>query len=195
MAWRSHFPIRKYDFNKPAKHTTYYKFEEGISFAEHRKLVAESSEFNLTLKRAHRVHFFQLEIRQKKRYILSEKRESGMALKKHEFTPESGTVDTYVWRNIDVSLRPGICDTRHQSFSASTQPSQNRHARPKRTDFLCEKQNHIHQSSLNPPDRATTISLNPPDRATTILRLITQSIGRSRERCWKKMNVVDDVRI
>ena len=31
----------------------------------------------------------------KKRYILSEKRESGMALKKREFTPESGTVDTY----------------------------------------------------------------------------------------------------
>ena len=24
--------------------------------------------------------------------------------------------------------------------------------------FLCEKQTHIHQSSLNPPDRATTIS-------------------------------------
>ena len=31
----------------------------------------------------------------KKRDILSEKRESGMALKKREFTPESGTVDTY----------------------------------------------------------------------------------------------------
>ena len=30
------------------------------------KLVAESSEFHLTLKRAHRVHFFHLEIRQKK---------------------------------------------------------------------------------------------------------------------------------
>ena len=47
------------------------------------------------LKRAHRVHFFQLEIRQKKQDILSEKRESGMALKKREFTPESGTVDPY----------------------------------------------------------------------------------------------------
>ena len=80
---------------KRAKHTTFYKFEEGICFAEHWKLVAESSEFNLTLKRAHRVHFFQLEIRQKKRDILSEKLESGMALKKREFTPESGTVDTY----------------------------------------------------------------------------------------------------
>ena len=31
----------------------------------------------------------------KKRDILSEERESGMALKKHEFTPESGNVDTY----------------------------------------------------------------------------------------------------
>ena len=35
----------------------FYKFEEGISFAEHGKLVAESSEFHLTLKRADRVHF------------------------------------------------------------------------------------------------------------------------------------------
>ena len=31
------------------RHTTFYKFEEGISFAEHWKLVAESSEFHLTL--------------------------------------------------------------------------------------------------------------------------------------------------
>ena len=63
--------------------------------------------------------------------------------------------------------------------------------------FLCEKQTHIHQSSLNPPDRATIISLNPPDRATTISRLITQSIlclAFKRE-LLKKMNVVDDVRI
>ena len=33
---------------------------ERISFAEHGKLVAESSDFHLTL---HRAHFFQLEIR------------------------------------------------------------------------------------------------------------------------------------
>ena len=46
------------------------------------------------LSRTHRVHFFQFEI-QKKRDILSEKRESGMALKKREFMPESGNVDTY----------------------------------------------------------------------------------------------------
>ena len=61
--------------NNQAKHTTFYKFEEGISFAEHWKLVAESFEFHLTLIRAYRVHFFQLEIRQKKRDILSEKRD------------------------------------------------------------------------------------------------------------------------
>ena len=88
----------------------------------------------------------------------------------------------------------------NQYFSASTQPSQSRHARPKRTDFLREHQTHIRasahiaQSPLNPPDRATTIALNPPDRATTISlnpphratttsRLVTQSIARSRERC------------
>ena len=58
-------------------------------------MVAESSEFHLTLKRAHRAHFFHLEIRQKSGGILCEKRESGMVLKKLEFTPESGTVDTY----------------------------------------------------------------------------------------------------
>ena len=66
-----------------------------LASADHWKLVAESSEFHLTLKRAHRAHFFQPEIRKKKRDILSEKRESGMALKKREFIPESGTVDTY----------------------------------------------------------------------------------------------------
>ena len=70
-------------------------FTERISFAEHWKLVAESSEFHLMLSRPHRAHFLQLKILQKKRDILSGKRESGMALKKREFTPESGTVDTY----------------------------------------------------------------------------------------------------
>ena len=82
----------KSQLNKRAKHTTFYKFEEGISFAEHWKLVADSSEFHLTLKRAHRVHLFQLEIRQQKRDILSEKRDGA---KKREFSPESGTVDIY----------------------------------------------------------------------------------------------------
>ena len=47
-----------------------------ISFAEHWKLVAESSEFHLTLKRAHRVHFFQPRNTPKKWDILSERRES-----------------------------------------------------------------------------------------------------------------------
>ena len=43
----------------------------------------------------------------KKRDILSEKQESGIALKKREFTPESGTVDTYMdvfcWKRDNVS--------------------------------------------------------------------------------------------
>ena len=69
---------------------------ERIGFAEHGKLVAESSEFHLTLRRAHKAHFLSTRNTQKKkRDILSEKRESGIALKKRELTPESGTVDTY----------------------------------------------------------------------------------------------------
>ena len=43
---------------------------------------AESSEFQFMLSRVHKAHFFQLEIRKKKRDILSEKRESGMAVEK-----------------------------------------------------------------------------------------------------------------
>ncbi len=39
-----------------------------------------------------------------------------------------------LWRNTDLSICPGIRDARHQSFSASTQQTQTRHARPKRTD-------------------------------------------------------------
>ena len=74
---------------------------ERISFAEHGKLVAESSEFQLMLIRAHKAHFFKLEICKKKQDILSEKRESGMALKKREFTSESGNVDTYVMYAVD----------------------------------------------------------------------------------------------
>ena len=47
------------------------------------------------LSRVHRAHFFQLEIRKKRWDILSEKRESGIALKKREFTTESRHVDFY----------------------------------------------------------------------------------------------------
>ena len=67
-------------------------------------MVAESCEFHLTLSRAHRVHFLQLEIPGKKRDILSEKRESGMVLKKREFTPESGSVDIY-----GIELNQKVC--------------------------------------------------------------------------------------
>ena len=40
----------------------------------------------------------------------------------------------------DILICPGIRDACHQSCSASTQSSQTRHARPKRTDFMGEKQ-------------------------------------------------------
>ena len=82
----------------------------------------------------------------------------------------------------DLLISSGIRDARHQFFSASTQPSQTRHARPKRTDFMGEKQTHIRQSPVNSPDRSTTISLNPPDCATTISRLITN--GRNDRRIY-----------
>ena len=42
---------------------------------------------------------------------------------------------TVLWRNTVLSVYPGIRYVCHQSFSASTQPSQTRHDRPKRTDF------------------------------------------------------------
>ena len=43
--------------------------------AEYWKLVAESSEFHLTLSRAHRAHFYELKIMQNKQDILSKKRD------------------------------------------------------------------------------------------------------------------------
>ena len=49
---------------------------------------AAQIDFHMTLSRAHGTHFSQLEIRK-------EKGESGKALKKREFTPESANVDTY----------------------------------------------------------------------------------------------------
>ena len=64
-----------------------YNFARQISFAEHRKVVAVSSEFHFMLSRA---HFFQLETRKKSGTV-----KSGKAIKKLEFMPESGNVDTY----------------------------------------------------------------------------------------------------
>ena len=78
---------------------------ERISFAEHGKLVAESSEFHLTLSRAHKAHFSNSKYAKKKRDIRSEKRECGVALKKREFTPESGTVDTYATHSVAIGLQ------------------------------------------------------------------------------------------
>ena len=60
------------------------------------------------------MHFFQLEIPPKKRDILREKRESGMAEKKLDFTPESGIVDTYVTVNL-YNPRNRITDRRHRN--------------------------------------------------------------------------------
>ena len=99
---------------------------------------------------------------------------------------------------------PGIRDARHQSFSASTQPSQTRYDRPKRTDFMGGK-----QTPLNLSDRATTISLNPSDRATTMggPPTISRIVGMNdRQICIanqypqsrvlsEKMNVVYDVHL
>ena len=45
--------------------TQFYYFAARIIFAERCKLVAESCEFHLTLSRAHRAHFSQLEIHKK----------------------------------------------------------------------------------------------------------------------------------
>ena len=93
--------------NKQAKHTKFYKFSERISIAEHWKLVAESSDFHLTLSRAHLELIFSNSKYARKRDILSQKRESGMTLKKREFTPESGTVDTYeTTRSFRGRVRP-----------------------------------------------------------------------------------------
>ena len=72
----------------------------------HWKLVAESSEFHLTPIRAHRAPFSNYKY-EKKRDILSEKGESGMALKRREFTPESDNVDTYDLHFLQLS--PILC--------------------------------------------------------------------------------------
>ena len=47
----------KSQLNKQAKKPQFDNFAEQISFAEQRKLVAESSEFDFTLSRVHRAHF------------------------------------------------------------------------------------------------------------------------------------------
>ena len=69
----------KSQLNKQAKHTTFYNFAERIRFAEHGKLVAESSEFHFTLSRAHRAHFSNSKYA-KKRDILSEKRDDAKSV-------------------------------------------------------------------------------------------------------------------
>ena len=50
--------LSKSPLNKQTKHTKFNKFAERISFAEHWRLVAESSEFHFTASRAHLERIF-----------------------------------------------------------------------------------------------------------------------------------------
>ena len=111
-------------FNKQAKKKNFNNFAKRISFAENRKLVAEyeSSAFDFMLSRVHRAHFFQLQIR-KKRDILSEKRESGMAVKKREFTPESGNVDTYAKMNARNNIIRKLATSKWGCKASTLRPS------------------------------------------------------------------------
>ena len=72
----------------------------------------------------------------------------GILLVVSEQTKHTGI--PFLWYE-DLLISSGIRDARHQSFSASTQPSQTRHARPKWTDFMGEKHSitHIRRSPVN----------------------------------------------
>ena len=73
----------KSQLNKQAKHTTFYNFAERISFAE-LEAGCRVVWVPLDADKSAQSAFFQLQklIRKKKRDILSEKRDSGMVLKK-----------------------------------------------------------------------------------------------------------------
>ena len=79
-----------------------------VSFAEHWKLVAESSEFHRTLKRAH--HFSN------SKYAKKAGKRDGAS----EFTPESGTVDTYAnllsTTYLNISKTKRRWDTVHRPY-------------------------------------------------------------------------------
>ena len=64
-------PTRPGLSRKQAKHT-FYNFAERISFGEHWKLVAESSEFHLMLSRAHSAHFCPTQNTQKTGHFMGE---------------------------------------------------------------------------------------------------------------------------
>ena len=114
-----------------------YNFAQRISFAEHWKLFAESSEFHLTLSRVHRAHFFQHEICIKKRDILIEKREREMALKNRELRPKAVMLTrmhckifthhiydcsvTVVWRRAMTTRRSDASCSIHCTSSLYTQ--------------------------------------------------------------------------
>ena len=93
--------------NKQAKQTTFYHFSERISIAEHWKLDAESYEFHLTLSRVHLERIFSnLKYAKKAGHFKSKAGERDDA-KKREFTPESGSVDTYVMRKSPTERTAG----------------------------------------------------------------------------------------
>ena len=74
----------------------------------------------------------------------------------------------------DLLISSGIRDIRHQSFSASTQPSQTRHARPKMMDFMGASD---HKWKERSTDISLLISIH------TIHRAFKRALS-------KKMNVV-----
>ena len=96
-----------------------------------------------------------------------------------------------LWRSVDVSLRPGIRDARHQSFSASTQPSQTRHARPKKQIFLRENQTHSYSPVISKSARSCHYYLAKSARSRHYYLSSDHTIHRgSRERCWKKWTLL-----
>ena len=103
--------------------------------------------------------------------------------------------------NIDQSICPRIRDARHQSFSASTQPSQTRHARSKRTFYGRKTDSYSPVSSKSARSHhyylaksATTISWNERSPDICIANQYPQAIERSRA-LSNKMNVVYYVRL
>ena len=107
-----------------------------------------------------------------------------------------------LWRNTDLSMCPGIRDARHQSFSASPQPSQTQHDWPKRfygrkTDSSKSGRSHHYYLAKSTRShhyhgRPTTISrliIGMNDRQVCIANRYPQSIVRSRECCRKKLTL------
>ena len=80
-----------------SKHTPFYKFEEELALPSTGSWLPSRLSSTWCWKERTGC-IFSTRNTPKKRDILSEKRESGMAVKKREFTPESGIVETYAVR-------------------------------------------------------------------------------------------------